>query len=139
MDFGNKIVRFEFLGDFYENLERAGKIPLPHYIRNGESGDEDTERYQTVYAAKPGAVAAPTAGLHFTEELLQKLIEEGGRGVIIVPQEHLSDFEPRTLKQLDGLQIPLIVPIPMGEKETTSPEAYVAQTVRRAIGYNIKI
>ena len=74
-----------------------------------------------------------------TEELLARLLTETDRGVIIIPQEHLSDFEPRTLKKLDALQIPLVVPIPMGEKETTSPEAYVAQTVRRAIGYNIKI
>ena len=74
-----------------------------------------------------------------TEELLAQLLTETDRGVIIIPQEHLADFEPRTLKKLDALQIPLVVPIPMGEKETTSPEAYVAQMVRRAIGYNIRI
>lgn len=74
-----------------------------------------------------------------TEELLLGLITQKERGFIIIPQEHLADFEPRTLKKLDALQIPLVVPIPMGEKDTTSPEAYVAQTVRRAIGYNIKI
>ena len=74
-----------------------------------------------------------------TEALLEKLLAQTEYGMMIIPQEHLADFEPRTLKKLDGLQIPLIVPIPMGEKETTSAEAYVAQTVRRAIGYNIKI
>lgn len=74
-----------------------------------------------------------------TETLLGKLLAQTEYGMIIVPQEHLADFEPRMLKKLDALQIPLVVPIPMGEKETTSPEAYVALTVRRAIGYNIKI
>ena len=69
-----------------------------------------------------------------TQELLETLLEEGGRGVIIIPQEHLADFDPRFLKKVDSLQIPLVVPIPMGGKDTASPEAYVSQIVRRAIG-----
>jgi len=58
-------------------LERAGRVPLPPYIRDGEMADADRETYQTVYAEKPGAVAAPTAGLHFTPPLLKQL-EAGG-------------------------------------------------------------
>lgn len=54
-------------------LERVGRVPLPPYIRGGEMTDEDVEHYQTVYATTPGAVAAPTAGLHFTERLLDEL------------------------------------------------------------------
>lgn len=74
-----------------------------------------------------------------TQEHLTHLLTQKELGAVIIPQEHLADFDPRFLKKLDGLQIPLVVPIPMGGKETLSPEAYVAQTVRRAIGYNIKI
>lgn len=59
-------------------LNRAGHVPLPPYIsRDSGSTDEDVERYQTVYAAEPGAVAAPTAGLHFTDKLLRKITERG--------------------------------------------------------------
>ena len=54
-------------------LDRVGRVPLPPYIRNGKMIDADRETYQTVFAEKPGAVAAPTAGLHFTPELLQPL------------------------------------------------------------------
>lgn len=61
-----------------ETLQRSGQVPLPPYIsRKNGSTSEDVHRYQTVYASRPGAVAAPTAGLHFTEELLQKITEQG--------------------------------------------------------------
>ena len=74
-----------------------------------------------------------------TETLLEKLLAQTEYGMIIVPQEHLADFEPRMLKKLDALQIPLVVPIPMGSEAILSPEEYVKQTVRRALGYEIKI
>ncbi|MEX2558776.1 MAG: S-adenosylmethionine:tRNA ribosyltransferase-isomerase, partial [Pirellulales bacterium] len=54
----------------FDLLDRVGRVPLPHYIRGGEMVEDDRQRYQTVYARHPGSVAAPTAGLHFTEELL---------------------------------------------------------------------
>lgn len=60
-----------------ELLERFGSMPLPPYIRQGHAAPGDVERYQTVFAAKPGAVAAPTAGLHFTPELFERLRERG--------------------------------------------------------------
>ena len=63
--------------DTFSLLDRVGRVPLPPYIRRGEMVEADRLRYQTVYAAKPGAVAAPTAGLHFTERLLARL-ENGG-------------------------------------------------------------
>ena len=66
---GNRIVRFEFEGDFYALLDEIGQIPLPHYITEEL---KDRERYQTVYSKEPGSAAAPTAGLHFTPELLEK-------------------------------------------------------------------
>lgn len=65
-----------------EVLARSGRVPLPHYIRDGQMVDDDLENYQTVYARKPGAVAAPTAGLHFTEQLLRQI---GAIGVEFTP------------------------------------------------------
>jgi len=74
-----------------------------------------------------------------TQTLLEDLITRKETGVILFPQEHLADFDPRTLKKLDALYLPLVVPVPMTSDATTSPEAYVAQMIRRAIGYDIKI
>lgn len=78
---GERLFRFECVGDFREALDRLGNMPLPPYIlaRRGakESSAEDRERYQTVYARHEGSVAAPTAGLHFTEELLAKVAGMG--------------------------------------------------------------
>jgi S-adenosylmethionine:tRNA ribosyltransferase-isomerase len=58
-------------------LERVGRVPLPHYIRGGEMEEADRQRYQTVFARLPGAIAAPTAGLHFTQQLLERLKQQG--------------------------------------------------------------
>ncbi len=71
-----RVVRFHFKSEFTELLNRLGRIPLPPYIRR-EDGPLDSERYQTVFAANPGAVAAPTAGLHFTDEILNALRRGG--------------------------------------------------------------
>jgi len=69
-DFGGRIMEFSFQGSFSEILDDLGKMPLPPYIKNEL---KEPERYQTVYAKKEGSVAAPTAGLHFTPELLKKI------------------------------------------------------------------
>lgn len=78
---GRWIVECECEDTIYEKLERVGQLPLPPYIRRGEGDNSfpDDERYQTVYAQVPGSVAAPTAGLHFTEELLAKIKKRGVR------------------------------------------------------------
>lgn len=76
---GNRIVRFHYEGIFLEILERLGKMPLPPYIREEL---QDAERYQTVYSREIGSAAAPTAGLHFTEELLRQIRD---RGIAIAP------------------------------------------------------
>jgi len=80
---GKRIVEFQLLGDksFMEKLEEIGHVPLPPYIER-EEREEDREKYQTVFARREGAVAAPTAGLHFTDELIKKLKE---KGIIIKP------------------------------------------------------
>lgn len=68
-------VRPEPMGDALTLLEKVGRVPLPPYIRDGEMTEADRQTYQTVYAKEPGAVAAPTAGLHFTEALFEKLAQ----------------------------------------------------------------
>ena len=78
---GYRLVRFECTGDFLERVEDLGAVPLPPYIKRPGS-DADRERYQTVFARHKGAVAAPTAGLHFTDEILARLRE---RQVAIAP------------------------------------------------------
>jgi len=77
-----------------ELLTRHGRIPLPPYIRKGLADDADRERYQTVYADVPGSVAAPTAGLHFTAALLEKLRERGVARTQVTLHVGLGTFEP---------------------------------------------
>lgn len=88
---GNRIVEFHYEGIFLEILERLGKMPLPPYIK-AELADQ--ERYQTVYSREVGSAAAPTAGLHFTEELLQKLQQKGVRLAFVTLHVGLGTFRP---------------------------------------------
>src|SRR5262249_14360835 len=74
---GRWLMRPERPGSVPELLGRYGSVPLPPYIRKGLEGPGDRERYQTVFASRPGSVAAPTAGLHFTPELLEELGRHG--------------------------------------------------------------
>ena len=80
-DQGKWLVEMFYDGNFYEILDRVGKIPLPPYIERSLTDDQlknlDYERYQTVYAQRRGSVAAPTAGLHFTSDILKKLENKG--------------------------------------------------------------
>ena len=88
---GNRVVRFFYEGIFMEALERLGKMPLPPYIKE-ELGD--AERYQTVYSRELGSAAAPTAGLHFTKELLQQIEEKGVYVCYITLHVGLGTFRP---------------------------------------------
>lgn len=90
-DGGNRIIRFEYEGNFYENLEKVGQMPLPHYITEHL---ENKERYQTVYSNEPGSAAAPTAGLHFTPELLQKIRDKGIKIGFVTLHVGLGTFRP---------------------------------------------
>jgi S-adenosylmethionine:tRNA ribosyltransferase-isomerase len=81
-------------------LERVGRVPLPHYIRGGEMLDADRDRYQTVYARHPGSVAAPTAGLHFTGELLDRLASGGVQILRLTLHVGLGTFRPITADTL---------------------------------------
>ncbi len=88
---GNRLIRFEYEGIFLELLERLGKMPLPPYIKEEL---QDAERYQTVYSREIGSAAAPTAGLHFTEELLQTIREMGVSLCYVTLHVGLGTFRP---------------------------------------------
>ena len=88
---GNRIVKFHYEGIFLETLERLGKMPLPPYIKEELS---DSERYQTVYSKELGSAAAPTAGLHFTEELLDTIRAKGVRVCFVTLHVGLGTFRP---------------------------------------------
>jgi S-adenosylmethionine:tRNA ribosyltransferase-isomerase len=88
---GNRLVRFEYEGIFLEVLERLGKMPLPPYIK---AELQDRERYQTVYSRVNGSAAAPTAGLHFTQELLEKIRDMGVGIGFVTLHVGLGTFRP---------------------------------------------
>lgn len=88
---GNRIVKFHYSGVFLEILESLGKMPLPPYIKEELN---DPERYQTVYSREPGSAAAPTAGLHFTKELLSRLEEMGVSVRYVTLHVGLGTFRP---------------------------------------------
>lgn len=88
---GNRIIRFNYEGIFLEVLERLGKMPLPPYIKEEL---QDAERYQTVYSRELGSAAAPTAGLHFTRELLDRISAKGVRECFITLHVGLGTFRP---------------------------------------------
>lgn len=84
----------------FELLDRVGRVPLPHYIHGGEMRESDRDRYQTVYARHPGSVAAPTAGLHFTSELLDRLTSAGVALARVTLHVGLGTFRPITAETL---------------------------------------
>lgn len=88
---GNRIVEFHYEGIFLEVLERLGKMPLPPYIK---AELQDQERYQTVYSKSIGSAAAPTAGLHWTEELLEKVRAKGVKTAFVTLHVGLGTFRP---------------------------------------------
>lgn len=95
---GGRIVRFDYQGIFLEVLESLGEMPLPPYIHEKLA---DRERYQTVYAKESGSAAAPTAGLHFTKELLEKIQAKGVHLVYLTLHVGLGTFRPVSVDNLD--------------------------------------
>lgn len=90
-DGGNRLIRFHYTGVFLEVLEELGSMPLPPYIKEKL---EDPERYQTVYSKTPGSAAAPTAGLHFTPELLETIRQKGVNIASVTLHVGLGTFRP---------------------------------------------
>ena len=95
---GNRIVRFSYEGVFEELLDKLGQMPLPPYITESL---KDKSRYQTVYAKNDGSAAAPTAGLHFTEELLERLRANGVRIAELTLHVGLGTFRPVKTENID--------------------------------------
>ena len=95
---GNRVVEFQYEGIFLEVLERLGKMPLPPYIK-AELADQ--ERYQTVYSREVGSAAAPTAGLHFTNELLDKIRSKGVNTAFVTLHVGLGTFRPVKAENID--------------------------------------
>ncbi|MED4225750.1 tRNA preQ1(34) S-adenosylmethionine ribosyltransferase-isomerase QueA [Neobacillus cucumis] len=90
-DHGGRVLEFKYKGIFYEVLDQLGEMPLPPYIKEQL---EDRDRYQTVYAREPGSAAAPTAGLHFTESLLEEIKAKGVHIAFITLHVGLGTFRP---------------------------------------------
>ncbi|MCI6012364.1 MAG: tRNA preQ1(34) S-adenosylmethionine ribosyltransferase-isomerase QueA [Firmicutes bacterium] len=97
---GTRIVEFQYEGIFMERLEELGEMPLPPYIER-ENNSEDKDRYQTVYCREEGSVAAPTAGLHFTEELLQKVQEKGVKTAYVTLHVGIGTFRPVKVENIE--------------------------------------
>ena len=95
---GNRIVRFDYEGIFLEVLERLGKMPLPPYIKEEL---QDNERYQTVYSREIGSAAAPTAGLHFTKELMDKIAAKGVKLCYVTLLVGLGTFRPVKAEEIE--------------------------------------
>ncbi len=118
---GTRIVEFEYEGIFMEILERLGSMPLPPYIQRSAE-EEDKDRYQTVYAREEGSVAAPTAGLHFTEDLLEKARARGVRTAFVTLHVGIGTFRPVKAERVEDHHMHF-------EEYTVSEEA--AETVNR--------
>ena len=97
---GTRIVEFQYEGIFMERLEELGQMPLPPYIER-ENNREDKERYQTVYCKEEGSVAAPTAGLHFTRELLEKARAKGVKIAYVTLHVGIGTFRPVKVEKIE--------------------------------------
>ena len=120
---GTRIIEFEYEGIFMERLEEIGSMPLPPYIER-DAGNDDKERYQTVYSKVDGSVAAPTAGLHFTEELLEKVRKKGVEIAYVTLHVGIGTFRPVKVDNIEDHKMHF-------EEYTIDPET--AATVNRAI------
>jgi S-adenosylmethionine:tRNA ribosyltransferase-isomerase len=107
-EFGERLLRFDPVSDFYAVLDRIGHIPLPPYIHRPKTNSDaqtDRERYQTVYSRDRGSVAAPTAGLHFTPQVLEALTARGVEVARITLHVGLGTFAPLRVERLDEVHL----------------------------------
>ena len=121
-EFGERRIRFAPAADFFAIVEKIGHIPLPPYIARPDSA-ADHDRYQTVYAREPGSVAAPTAGLHFTPEILAQLAQHGVEQTQITLHVGLGTFQPIRAEEVETHKL-------HSEKYSISPEG--AAAIQRA-------
>ena len=98
-EFGGRVLKFTYDGDFYERLDEIGEMPLPPYIHERL---QDRERYQTVYSKTPGSAAAPTAGLHFTPEVMQEIAARGATVCYVTLDVGLGTFRPVSVTEIEA-------------------------------------
>jgi S-adenosylmethionine:tRNA ribosyltransferase-isomerase len=122
-EFGERRIRFQPVKDFFSILDRIGHVPLPPYIAR-EDASRDRERYQTVYAEPRGSVAAPTAGLHFTTEILDRIRRRGVETVEVTLHVGLGTFQPIRVERVEDHKI-------HSEPYSISPNAALA--INRAL------
>ena len=120
--FGERQIRFEPVEDFFSQVEKIGHVPLPPYIARPDAA-HDRERYQTVYARERGSVAAPTAGLHFTSEILGRVRERGIETTEITLHVGLGTFQPVRVERVEDHQL---------HSEAYSISVQSAETIARA-------
>ena len=120
--FGERLLRFEPVDDFFAVLDRIGHMPLPPYIRRDDA-DADRERYQTVYSHDRGSVAAPTAGLHFTPEILEAIAARGVEIARVTLHVGLGTFAPLRVERVDEVHL---------HRERYTLSAEIAEAINRA-------
>ncbi len=103
-EFGERTLRFDTDGDLYAEFEKIGHVPLPPYIKRGDE-PADRERYQTVFAREKGSVAAPTAGLHFTPEILDECRARGAEVAYVTLHVGLGTFQPLHADQVEAARL----------------------------------
>jgi len=121
---GRRVVRFEADGAFDEIIDRIGRTPLPPYIKRDEEDRLDADRYQTVFARERGAVAAPTAGLHFTPELLDRLRSKGVETAEITLHVGYGTFQPVRVERVEDHHV---------DPETYTIDESAAKSINRAL------
>ena len=121
-DFGARLLRFEPVDDFFGVLDRIGHMPLPPYIRHADTAT-DRERYQTVFSRERGSVAAPTAGLHFTPEILASAAASGVEVARVTLHVGLGTFAPLRVERVDEVHL---------HRERYSISAQAADAINRA-------
>jgi S-adenosylmethionine:tRNA ribosyltransferase-isomerase len=122
-EFGERLLRFKPIDDFFRALERIGHMPLPPYIRRDDA-DADRERYQTVFSSERGSVAAPTAGLHFTPQMLEGLAARGVEIARVTLHVGLGTFAPLRVEQLSEVHL---------HRERFTLSAAAAEAINRAV------
>ena len=122
-NFGERRIRFKPVADFFASIERLGHVPLPPYI-DREDRPADKERYQTVYARDPGSVAAPTAGLHFTAEILDRIRDRGIETTSITLHVGLGTFQPVRVDEVEKHKL---------HRESYSISEQSAEAINRAL------
>ena len=122
-EFGERLLRFAPVDDFFAVLDRIGHMPLPPYIHRDDA-DADRERYQTVFARERGSVAAPTAGLHFTPQMLEQLAARGVEIARVTLHVGLGTFAPLRVERVEEVRL---------HRERYTLSAETADALNRAV------